>query len=36
LTTYNSGSPLDTVVYGGNTYNIWAAATTWRYAVRQG
>jgi hypothetical protein len=36
LTTYNSGSPLDTVVYGGNTYNIWSAATTWRYAVRQG
>ena len=36
LTTYNSGSPLDTVVYGGNTYNIWTAAATWRYAVRQG
>jgi hypothetical protein len=36
LTTYNSGSPYDTVVYGGNTYNIWTSGITWRYAVRQG
>lgn len=36
LTTYAAGSPFDTVVYNGNTYIIWTASTTWRYAVRLG
>jgi len=36
LTTYNYGSPFDTLSDGTNTYVIWTVGNTYRFAVRRG